>query len=371
MSLIKNEVKEDRRGIKEPIEKRIKYRKRIILFSVWGFVVVFLIVSMVITKSIYDDNFGRAEKPNYSAFLCYKDISGYPRTEVSFLSGKNKLAGYIYGEENSNGLVVIAHGLGGGAESYTPETMFFVDQGWRVFSYDCTGSYNSEGKSTRGLPQSALDLDAALSYIESQNWGLPVMLYGHSWGGYAVTAVQNYDHDIYAAVSISGYAEPMELLNEQAHIMMGAFSVVTYPLEWFYQKMLFGKAASLSAVKGINQSGIPVMIIHGTEDEMIQYDGASIIAHKEEITNPNVVYKICDEAGYNGHNNLFMSKAQAAYKEVVNKEYREIYDQYNGEIPDEVKEEFYSKVDKFQASELDIGFMDEVNEFFQKALEMR
>lgn len=345
--------------------KRRRKLGRIILISVCAFVLVFSIVSLLIAKNVYDSNFGRAEPPKYTAGLRYTDVTGYDRTDVSFMSGDNKLAGYIHGEENHKGLIVIAHGLGGGAESYFPETMYFVDHGWRVFAYDCTGSYNSEGKSTKGLPQSALDLDAALTYIEQQNWGLPTMLYGHSWGGYAVTAVLNYEHDIHAVVSIAGYATPMKLLYEQTQNMMGWFATITYPYQWLYQRMLFGDAADLSAIDGINNSGVPIMVIHGSEDEMIRYDGAGIIAHQNKITNPNVIYKTCDVENQNGHNNLFKAQAQRAYSAEVNEEYKAIYDSYGGNIPDEVNTDFYAGLDKYLASELDESFMSEANTFFE------
>lgn len=346
--------------------KRRRKLGKVVLVSIFAFILVFSIVSMLITKIVYDDNFGRANAPKYSTYLKYNDITGYERAEVSFMSGKNKLTGYIYGENNNKGLVVIAHGIGGGAENYLAETMYFVDNGWRVFTYDCTGSYNSEGKGTKGLPQSALDLDAALTYIESFDWGLPIMLYGHSWGGFAVTAVLNYDHNINAVVSLAGYNTSMEMLHEQAKSMMGGFSTFTYPFEWLYQKILFGKTAGLSAVDGINKSGVPVMIIHGLEDGVILYDGAGIIAHKDSITNPNVVYVTSDSEYQNGHNNLNMSKDAADYIKVLNIELNAINDSYDGDIPDEVKAGFYSGIDKNLASKLDPAFMSEVNVFFEK-----
>ena len=325
-------------------------------------------MSFVMVHSMYSKNFVRAEIPEYSGWLQYDDLNGYDRTMVEFQSGDNLLTGYIYGEENTKGLVVIAHGLGGGAESYMAETVYFVDEGWKVFAYDCTGSYRSEGDSTVGLPQSALDLDAALGYVEEQNWNLPLMLYGHSWGGYAVGAVLNYNHNITAAASVSGYATPMELLDEQSGEIIGWLSKVLYPFEMVYQKVRFDDAADLSAVEGINKSGIPVMIIHGTEDQEIKYDGAAIIAHKDDITNPQVVYKICDTEGHDGHNNLFMSDESQAYVDEINAEYLELNEKYQGEIPDEEKDKFYADVDKFHTSSLDMEFMDEVNTFFMNSL---
>ncbi len=342
--------------------------RRIVLLSIVAFVLVFSIVSMIVTKNIYDGNFDRADAPAYSGYLRYSDLKGYERSEVSFLSGENNLAGYVYGEDNNKGLVVIAHGLGGGAEEYLAETIYFVDNGWRVFAYDCTGSYNSEGKGTKGLPQSAIDLDAALSYIQSQSWNLPVMLYGHSWGGYAVTAVLNYEHDIKAVVSISGYATPMKILHEQAQSMMGWFSNLTFPFEWTYQRLLFGNAAGLSAINGINKRNTPVMIVHGTNDNMILYEGASIIAQRNSITNPNATYVIRDAENQNGHNNLFLSSAATTYIDAVNKEYKTIYENYDGKIPDDIKAEYYDSIDRYLTCQLDPAFINEVNIFFEKHL---
>ena len=84
-------------------------------------------------------------------------------------------------------------------------------------------SGHSEGSGTRGLPQSALDLDAALDYIESDESlnSFPVFLMGHSWGGYAVTAVLNFDHEIAGSVSVAGYNDPMTMISEFADGMMG------------------------------------------------------------------------------------------------------------------------------------------------------
>lgn len=141
--------------------------------------------------------------------------------------------------------------------------------------------HRSEGKSTKGLPQSVIDLDGALTYVEQQDWNLPVM------------------------------------------------------------------------------------VIHGAQDEIISYDGVATIGHKDEITNPNVIYKTCDKPGRDGHNTLFQSEAAAKYIVGMNEEYDKIYDQYDGEVPDEVKAEYYSGVDKALTNELDAEFMSEVNDFYE------
>ena len=346
-------------------------KANVVLTGVAVIVVLFSVCSMMVVKAMYDKQFGRADKPKFSGYLTYGDVDGYcDRRVVRFKSGDNTLVGYVYGEHNDKGLVVIAHGLGGGAESYMAETLYFVDNGWRVFSFDCTGSYESEGKGAKGLPQSVVDLNSALGYIESDSAlkDLPVMLYGHSWGGYAVAAVLNYGHDVAAAASIAGFNAPMEILFERAERMMGSIAHVEYPFLWAYQTMLFGRAARLTAVDGINGADTAVMIIHGDKDTTVSYDKAGIIAHRGEITNPNVVYKTCTAENHNGHRNLFRSEAAVEYTNQKNRVYQELHDLYNGSIPDDALADYYADVDRALANELDSGFMEEINRFFQRRL---
>lgn len=345
---------------------------KIVLFSILLFIFIFSLVSVIIVKNVYDGFFPRSEKPDYNMYLNYEDKTGYNRNTVNFKSGDNLLTGYIYGSENDKGLIVIAHGLGGGAESYIEETTFFIDNGWRVFSYDCTGSYMSEGDGTTGLAQSVLDLNAALTYIESDNSlnSLPVLLYGHSWGGFAVTAVLNYDHNITAAVSIAGFNSPTEMLVEWTMDMLGFFTYFEYPFLWGYQTFLFGDAAGLTGTDGINKADIPVMIVHGKNDTVIKYDGAAIISHKDDITNPYAVFKTYDEEYHDGHNNIFMSDEAVIYnKDIMNERYNDLPAMYsNGEIPEEALTEFYSKIDREKMSRLNEEFMCDVNTFFNDSL---
>jgi len=245
-----------------------------------------------------------------------------------------------------------------------------VDHGWSVFSFDPTGTFASEGNSMVGLPQARRDLAAALSYIKDNAAvkDLPVLLYGHSWGGYAVAAVLNDRQDIAAVASISGFNSPMGILAEDAKRELGVLGQVEYPFGWAYQVLRFGKDALVTAVEGINRTEIPILVIHGSADEAIDYDGASIIAQRGAITNASVVYKTCSTVNRSGHNNLYRSDAAIQYIQTKNDEYRALNEQYQGKIPDDVLADYYARVDRFQTSELDANFMQDVNHFFESAL---
>ena len=96
----------------------------------------------------------------------------------------------------------------------------------------------------------------------------------------------------------------MEMMFEEAKTIIGSFAYLDSPIMLLHQTSLFGKTAWDSAVNGINKASIPVMIIHGTQDNTISYTGASIIAHRDEITNPKVVYKTCTKEGHNGPSSM-------------------------------------------------------------------
>lgn len=347
-----------------------KKRGKVIVISLFIFLIIFSIISFIVVKICFDDMFQRTKLSEFSVNVRYEDVKDqYDRELLNFMSGKNKLQGYLYGVNNTKGLVVIAHGIGGGAENYMAQTLYFVDQGYQVFAFDNTGCYESEGVDCIGLPQSAIDLDAALSYIESESRfdGLPVFLFGHSWGGYAVTAVLNYSHDITAVASVAGFNDPMTMIMEWGERMMGVFAYVEFPYIYTYQKLLLGDDLTRRAVDGINKSDTPVLIIHGTDDEAVEYDGVGTINYRDEITNPNVEYYIREEEKQNGHGNLMYSLDAMNYVDELDEEYNQLYEQYDGEIDHETEVAFYSKADKQRASQLDDEFMQHIIAFYEKA----
>lgn len=352
--------------------KTKKKARKILGIVLAAVVVIFSIASMIMVQSIFDDTFSRTapREQGHTAYLRYWDVEDqYGREAVSFLSGENRLYGHLYGAGNTGGLVVISHGMGGGEESYFAETLYFVDHGYQVLCYSNTGCWDSEGKNCVGLNQSVLDLDAALTWVEGESRfdGVPVFLYGHSWGGYAVAAIFHFDHEIAASASVAGFNEAMPMILSWGEGMMGPLIYAEYPFIWINQKLTFGKTFGLTAVDAINSTDTPVLILHGDEDETVGYHTVSIISQKDRITNPNVRYVVCDKPPQNDHNRLFQSLESIAYIDELNETYDELYERYNHDIPEDVEREFYANADKFLTSAIDTDFMDNVLSFYREA----
>ena len=329
----------------------------------------------VFTAVVMRMMFGRGDyaDPRTDAYYRYdpdwKDI--HPREEVQFTSGDNTLHGFIYGMENDDpcGLLVFAHGIGAGHESYIDQLMWFVEKGWRVFTYDATGSGESEGSGTVGLVQSALDLDKALSYAETDERfaGLDVYLLGHSWGGYAVSAVQGLGHDIRASVSISGYNDPVEMLDEGAvQTFRTKAALVLHPFIWVCNKAVYGEYADLTAIDGINKSGIPNLLIHGENDDFVTYGKVSQIAHRSSITSQNVQY-LTLTGEYADHNKFFNSDECNEYKKTFNERKKEIMENYKGKERDDKLAEMVSEMDREKVNTINTDLLETINEFYKNA----
>ena len=339
---------------------------------VLGAVLALFAVTLFITHRIMRANFGRGEYKTYPTPDYYYDHykANYPRRNVSFYSGKNRLQGYIFGEENTKGLLVFAHGINSGHESYMQEIVWFVDNGWRVFAYDATGSCTSEGRGTTGLIQSALDLHAALTYVESDETlkNLPKCLMGHSWGGYAVAAGLYFGHDVKASASVAGYSDAIQMMMRFAAATMGKATALLRPLAYVEHLILFGKYATLTAVDGINRANIPVMLIHGTADELVRYDITGIVAHKDEITNPNVIIYPMSDKGQDAHSSIFHNAKSVEEIARINAQLGELEQKYGQNIPNEERQRILDGADLDLYNLPNDKLLGDINTFFEEAL---
>ena len=154
-------------------EKYGRNRKKIVLTVILCIAVLFFIVLLpVLTVLVYHDNFGkRFETADWMAYSV-GDFEELKVAECTFPSNDGQvLAGYHYNKENQQikGVVVIAHGFGGGGyNTYMDIADYFTSNGYLVFAYDATGCDKSGGDAVGGLPQGVIDLDFALRYVKQK-----------------------------------------------------------------------------------------------------------------------------------------------------------------------------------------------------------
>lgn len=337
-------------------------------------ILIFAIINLVAAKIIYDSLFPRFEYSSYDLALNvdYEEIKEeYPRKELGFFNNLDlRLQGYLYGEGNK-GIIVVAPGLQSGADDYLSLILGLADMGWRVFSFDTTGSFMSEGDNSVGFCQETEDLLAVLDTIKHSKElsHLPLFLIGHSRGGYAAACALDSGHDIQGVATISGANSPMEVTIDTSKNYIGNLAYAGYPFLYAYQAMLFGTdMTSMSASESISNSNCPALIIQGSEDTVTPSDTCSIYAHKNEIKNPNAEYLVYSQEYQNGHTNLIYSKDAVLYTEGIDKQYEELLSKYPDGIPEDIAESFYSSIDSRKANELNTDLLIKINNFFEEAL---
>ena len=149
--------------------------------------------------------------------------------------------------------------------------------------------------------------------------------------------------------------------------MIGGASKLLYPFIWLDCKAAFGEYSNLSAIDGINKSGIPVLIVHGEDDELIGYGRSSIISKKAEITNPNVEYYTVSGAN-DGHNSIFQSPEAAEYKNELEKDYEKLKERYGKKrSPVRFSRSFMTVQTRKKANECNTELLEKINTFFEKA----
>ena len=330
-------------------------------------------------KTAYDSFFKRYEKRDINTVFGEFDYSRVgeklPRTTFFFPSGQWKLQGYFYPCHDAKGMVVVCHGMHSGADDYIPFIAYFVQNGYAVFTYDCQGTYASEGNSTVGMCTPLVNLDHALTYIKSnkQFSQYPLFLFGHSWGGYAATSVLAIHKNIRGCAAVAPFNSGYTLFVEKGEQYMGAFPEllkIDFPKEFLnaYQKLLFKDYTKYSAVDGINSTNIPVYIAHGNRDFVISFGHQSVISHREEIRKRNVTYYIGTDAQA-GHNTILHSPRAVAYQEKVGKDLKRLKKEYGRELTQEELAEFCNGIDHALYSEVNQEMMQEILTMFNKALQ--
>ena len=329
-------------------------------------------------KAAYDSFFKRHEKRDINRIFGEFDYSRVkerlPRDTFFFPSSRLKLQGYFYPCDNAKGMVVVCHGMRAGADDYIPFIEFFVHNGYAVFTYDCQGTYASEGNSTVGMCTPLVNLDHALTYIKNdkQLSKYPLFLFGHSWGGSAATAVLSIHKNLCGCSAVAPFNSGYTLFVEKGEQYTSLFPDtmrIDFPKEFLdtYQKLLFKDYTKYDAVQGINSTDVPVYIAHGNHDSVIGFAHQSVISHRDEIRKSNVTYYIGTDTQA-GHNTILHSPRAVAYQNKVENELKRLKKEYGRELTREEMTEFCSSIDHALYSEVNMEMMQDILNMFNKEL---
>ena len=300
-------------------------KKIIIAVSVSAALILFLFLIAPFTAGaiIYDSVFNKRFETDECLKLYVEDFDGLKADRYQFASYDGlKLVGYRYYLEdvNAKGVVVIAHGFGGGGHnSYMDVAYYFARNGYDVFAYDATGNDESEGTVRKGLPQGVADLSCAIDYLQNidQLKNLPIMLWGHSWGGYSVSAVLNYHPEVKAVASVAGFNQSGDMIRAQGEQVVGGFAELTMPYVNSIERIRIGKYASATAMDGFANSNCGVFITHSSDDTTVPIKYGYDVYYKQYAGNQRFQFVKYENKG---HTNILYSETYLNYLKDFNQQ---------------------------------------------------
>ena len=356
------------------MHKQKSKNTRLIIISIACHVLsIPLIVIPLVTAIVYECIFyTRYETPTWRKYSI-EDFEGLSVERSDFESNGVTLAGYKYSKEEKTekGVVILAHGLGGGGHnSYMPFIDVFTSNGYFVFTYDARGNDESEGRSVRGLPQGVIDLDSAICHAKEidEYQDLPMMLFGHSWGAYSAATVLNIHPEIDAAVIIAGFNESEDMMKYQAEKRVGEGIVnVLFSYVELYEELKFGKEfTEITAIEGLRGTDADIMIVHSRDDEIVPSKYGYEAFYGEFSESERFEFVLYEDKG---HDYVLYSEESLKYREALEEEYDAYRIEHHLRNIDSVESAYMEEhLDKFLCFEPDPELTEQILLLFEKSI---
>ncbi len=300
------------------MKEKGKNKKRKVLIVAVSIIVLLFAGWWTLCVKLYDANINIRCTSYEPRMLRVEDFEGLQCTEYSFPSDKGQLlTGYLYSAgEDQRGIVVFAHGFGGGHNPYMASADYFAQNGYYVFAYDATGCDKSQGDGIGGTPQGVVDLEHAISFVESNDEipELPIVLLGHSWGGYSVSNVLTYHPEVRAIIEVSGFNRASDMFESGGKSQAGAAIYAMTPFIRIHERNMYGMYATNTAMDGFDATDARIMIVHSADDDVIGIEYGCDKYYEKYKDDPRFTFVRFENRG---HNEILLDPSDT-YKEEFN-----------------------------------------------------
>ncbi len=232
---------------------------------------------------------------------------GLPCEEISLKSaeGITLACWFIRGPQNANGTIIYLHGVSESKIVGLPLAKVFHDNGYNVFLYDSRRHGDSGGNfCTYGFYEKH-DTGTIINYLEDRpdiRLG-QIGLIGSSMGAAVALQVAAADRRVAAIIAESGFATLRTIFDDYQKRMI--------KLPWHYLRNLVikrsehlahFKANAVSPLNAAKEIRVPLFILHGTADNLIDYKYSEMVfananAPKELWLIPNARHDNMAEVG--------------------------------------------------------------------------
>lgn len=232
--------------------------------------ITFLLLYILVARSIRREARKRFDGSPALPYYTSQEL-GVMEERFSFHSGAWLLFGSRYFSKNGKpkALIVFFPGIGAGRNAYLRVIASLVNQGYLVYSFDYTGSMESESPWIYGLGHVNFDIRAFFSWLDhdAKAKSLARFVMGHSWGGYAAMVATNPVFMIKKCVSISGFERPSSVMMSLSNHPKNK------PLFFAVKACLWntlGSDGDVSACHILEKTKAKVLYIQGDEDDFVK-----------------------------------------------------------------------------------------------------
>lgn len=213
-------------------------------------------------------------------YYSFSDFKGLKQEAYSFTNSLGielKYFFYYYDNYRTDKIVLFLHGLGPGHTAYLAEIEFLAKAGYKVLTLDYMGCEESQGNDMRSLNEPTRDVNDLLDYLKLDK---PIVVVGHSLGGYTALNIINIRKEISKAVIISGF------LSIESLMKVFVKSKLIYNGVIKYEKKMEPDYFQINNLEYLKTTKDKIFFIQSDDDPMVPY----IIAlnEVEQIDNPNI-----------------------------------------------------------------------------------
>lgn len=283
-----------------------KNKTKIVVFA-FSLVFLFFLLPMSVTYFTHQYHFGTrvTHQNEYFAYLSEK-YPNFTREIVQFPSDQGQLleGAFLYQDPSTlpKGLIVWVHGMKVNYENYLGEIERLTQDGYLVFTYNNTGVDTSEGDDLKGLLQSPIDLQHALAYLDTIEvlQALPLILIGHSWGGFSVATVSQLDipREADGIITLAGFWRNINVIEDIARYYVGDIISVLVPYLTLYENYLFQENSHLNGVDGLRETSARVLMMHSEDDIIVNYSSNFLFYQSIFEDDPRFSFLSFEDAGH-------------------------------------------------------------------------
>ena len=214
-------------------------------------------------------------------FYTVSDFEGLKEESFAFVNSKNieiKYYYFYYDNYKEDKIVLFLHGLAPGHAAYFAEINTLAKRGYKVLTLDYTGCGESQGKLLGSIFTSTKDVNELLDYLKIEK---PIVLVGHSMGGFTALNTINLRKEMKKAVIISGFLNPLSIFNAQIKNNFIVSHILKYE-----KKMYPDYFNNINNIEYLKTTEDDLFFIHSDTDTMVPYESSMKVV--EQIDNPHI-----------------------------------------------------------------------------------